>query len=664
MIKNSLRNRCVCGYFLALIVSIGLPGAGLQSAAAQNVLTYHGDTLRTGWFSSETQLTANNVNSNSFGLLHTVVVDGRVDAEPLYVSQLSIPKKGVHNVIFIATENNSLYSIDADTGVILAHRNFGAPVPYQYKSYDDSIFPVMGILGTPVIDLAAGLIYLVADTYNGKSDIFHLHAASLTTLKTAMMGSSFRISARLSDGTIWHFNPRYHVQRPGLLEANGSIYVAFGSTNDTAPDQSRGSIARFDATTLAFLGSDVTNTLNKSPDPFYMTSIWQSGYGVAADANGDIYFSTGNSSPSVPSYSPSFNRPDSVVHMSPDLMTLVDSFTPSNYLEMDEGDLDLGSGGVMLLPDQSGSTPHLAVAGGKDGRAFLLNRDSLGGYTSDGPDNVLQTVNQGACWCGPAYFVGSDGSPYVVTGGGNNLAKWQLTFPAVQLLQTETTFASSSFGLPDSGGTIPVVSSNGTVPGSAIVWFVQKPLTSSDSNPGTPVTLQAFDAMNLQHQLLSIPAGTWTHAVNSNANLVPTVANGKVFVASNQQVQIFGLFPAGKVQGRANQNLAHGLQPSQPDAVTCPQSEPVAKALPGPAGSMHEFWGTVCHLNHHQLQLALRDGRSISIDISEAFAQHRPVLLTMGRALRVQAEIDAQGVAHAERISPSHTLSPLTPADQ
>ena len=208
MIKNSLRNRCVCGYFLALIVSIGLPGAGLQSAAAQNVLTYHGDTLRTGWFSSETQLTANNVNSNSFGLLHTVVVDGRVDAEPLYVSQLSIPKKGVHNVIFIATENNSLYSIDADTGVILAHRNFGAPVPYQYKSYDDSIFPVMGILGTPVIDLAAGLIYLVADTYNGKSDIFHLHAASLTTLKTAMMGSSFRISARLSDGTIWHFDPR------------------------------------------------------------------------------------------------------------------------------------------------------------------------------------------------------------------------------------------------------------------------------------------------------------------------------------------------------------------------------------------------------------------------------------------------------------------------
>jgi hypothetical protein len=645
-------------YFLAAFLA-GICSTATPSASAQDVLTYHGDSLRTGWFSSETKLTASNVNSQSFGLLHAVVLDGRVDAEPLYVSQLILPgKKGTRNVLFVVTENNSVYWIDADSGAILNHRKIGPSVPYQYKNYDDNVYPVMGILGTPVIDRSAGVMYFVADTYNGKIDAFRLHAISITTGKDVVPAAQIKISARLADGTTWKFNPKFHLQRPGLLEANGSIYVAFGSNGDTQPDQSRGSIARYDSTTLGFLGSDVTNTLRTNTS-YYLSSIWQSGYGVAADSSGDIYFSTGNSDPNTPSYSASFNRPDSVVHLSGDLTSLIDSFTPADYFQLDQGDTDLGSGGAMLLPDQPGSTPHLVVAGGKDGREFLMNRDNLGGYTQNGPDNVLQSVNQGGCWCGPAYFVGSDGNPYVLTGGGNGITSWQLSLPAVQLIKKSSTGSGVADGLPDYGGSIPVVSSNGTTPGSAIAWFVQRPSSSSDTDPGTPVTLQAFDASNLSRQLVSVQAGTWTHADNSNADIVPTVANGKVYVASNKQLQIFGLLPTNAEKQTQRAALPESLRPSAPDAISCPSAIAV-----GAAGPSHQFTGTVCHLEGNQLQIALRNGRSISVDTTPAFAKHRHVVLSPGRAIHVRTRVDAKGIAHAERISPSHTISPLTPADK
>ncbi len=662
------RNTCV-GTLTALtcILSLATPTLAGQpkpsNGSPMDVLTYHTDTLRTGWFSSETQLTVANVTPQSFGLLKTVVLDGRVDAEPLFTYQLTIPKLGVHNVIFVVTENDSLYGIDADTGAILGRRSFGTPVPYEYKNYDDNVYPVMGILGTPVIDRTAGVMYLVADTYNGKADYFRLHEISLTTFKDVVPPVIINLTAKLANGSTWRFDPRYHLQRPGLLEANGSIYVAFGSNGDTQPDQSRGSIARYDAATLAFLGSDVTNTLHQKTNPFYLSSIWQSGYGPAVDSNGDIYFSTGNSSPYTPSYSAAFNRPDSIMHLSSDLTSLVDSFTPSDYFQLDQGDTDVGSGGTILLPDQPGSTPHLVIQGGKDGRTFLMNRDNLGGYTQGGPDNVLQEVNQGGCWCGPAYFVGADGNPYVVTGGGNGVTSWQLQLtPSVQLVQQTSTPYYVADGLPDYGGTIPVISSNGTTAGTAIAWFIQRPQSSSDQDPGTPITLYAFDASNLQNQLISIQAGTWTHAVNSNADLVPTVANGKVYVASNKQLQIFGLLSAnGK---KAPATLPASLKPSSPDAVSCTPSESAMSAIPNTKIPVHQFSGTVCKLEGDHLQLALRDGHSIPVDIRAAFAKHRKVVLSQGRAIHVQATIDKEGVVHAEKISPSHTLSPLTPADR
>ncbi|MGA8432425.1 MAG: hypothetical protein WB729_21540 [Candidatus Sulfotelmatobacter sp.] len=649
---------------LALVLLFGVTAAAAQKqepATPVNVLTYRADNLRTGWFSSETQLTVAKVNATSFGLLASVPLDGRVDGEPLYVSQQTIQGKGIHNVVYVATENNSVYAIDAAKGTVLWHKTFGTPVPYTYKNNDDNVYPVMGILSTPVIDLTLGNIYFVSDTYNGKTDAFTLHAVSLSTGLATIKAVIIQVSATLSDGTTWKLNPKYHLQRPGLLEANGAIYVSFGSTGDTVPAQSRGVIVRYDASSLLQLGSNLENSLRVPSNPYYLSSIWQSGYAPASDSNGDVYFSTGNSSPNQPSYSASFNRPQSVVHLSGDLGTLLDSFTPGNYFQLDQQDLDMGSGATILLPDQPGSIPHFAIAGGKDGRAFLLNRDNLGGYTQSGSDNVLQTIQQGVCWCGPGYFTGSDGNPYVLTGGGSGIISWQLQLsPTPQLVQKSATTFGIANGLPWYGGSIPVVSSNGTVAGSAIMWVLQKPQTSSDVNPGTPITLLAFDASNLTKQILSIQAGDWTHAVISNANLLPTVANGKVYVASNMQLNIFGLLPKGAEELAA---LPHAVKPSNPDIIACAPAETVPAVVGASTSATHEIYGKVCRVGQEEVQVTLRDGKSIVIDTSHATIRLRRATLVPGRIVHVVTSIDQKGVAHALQMSPMHTSSLDLPAD-
>jgi hypothetical protein len=341
-----------------------------------------------------------------------------------------------------------------------------------------------------------------------------------------------------------------------------------------------------------------------------------------------------------------------MIRVSGDLMTVRSSFTTYNYFQLDQGDVDMGSGGMMVLPDQAGNLPHLAVAGGKDGRAFLLNRDNLGGYTQGGPDKVLQTVTMGSCWCGPAYFVGSDGVPRVVTGGGNGVTSWKLqTSPSTQLMLDSSTGRNVVNGLPDNGGSIPVISSNGTTASSAVVWFVQRPATSSDQDPGTPITLHAFNASNLAQQLISIQAGTWRHADNSNANLVPTVANGKVYVASNKQLQIFGL-----LSGRDAKSASVRQPPvaSEPAVVTCPAE--VAPLTAFTVTGVHSFRGTVCGVTENRLQVALSGERSVTVDITEAVAHHRTALLSLGRPIKVRAIIDGNGVAHAQRVSRSHPV--------
>ena len=622
-----------------------------QAGTPQDVLTYHGDNFRTGWFAAETVLTAGNISAQSFGLLQTVSLDGRVDAEPLVALQQMIDGQGVHDVVYVATENNSVYALDASDGSQLWQRNFGTPVTDSYKSGDDNVYPVMGILGTPVIDRTAGAMYVVADVFNGSVDAFQLHAIALSNGNDLINSVTIQFSEKLLDGTTWTFNPRYQLQRAGLLEANGSIYVSFGSNGDINPNISRGTIVRYDAGTLKRLTGGITDREGTNQSTYYLSSIWQSGYAPAADLGGDVYFSTGNSDPGHPSYLTKGSRPDSMIRVSGDLKSVRSSFTTYNYFQLDQGDVDMGSGGMMVLPDQAGNIPHLAVAGGKDGRAFLMNRDHLGGYTQGGPDKVVQIVTMGSCWCGPAYFVGSDGVSRVVTGGGNGVTSWKLqTSPSTQLVLDSSTGSSAVNGLPDNGGTIPVISSNGTTAGTGVVWFVQRPATSSDQDPGTPITLRAFAASNLTQQLISLPAGTWRHADNSNANLVPTVANGKVYVASNKQLQIFGL-----LSGR-DSKLAAVRQPpvaSEPAVVTCPtEVAPLTVAGVG----VYSFRGSVCKVTENQLQVTLSGERSITVDITEAAAHHRTALLTPGRPIKVRAIIDEKGVAHAQRVSRSHPV--------
>lgn len=652
------------------VLAFALVFAGMGSTASaqvlpkapagtpQDVLTYHGDNFRTGWFSSETVLTANNVNTQSFGLLQSVSLDGRVDAEPLVALQQMIDNQGVHDVVYVATENNSVYALDAADGSTLWQRNFGTAVPDSYKNGDDNVFPVMGILGTPVIDRTAGAMYLVADVYNGSSDAFQLHSISLSNGNDLVNPVTIQFSAKLQDGTTWTFESQYHLQRAGLLEANGSIYVSFGSNGDIEPGISRGTMVRYDAATLTRLNGGITDRLGENSSTYYLSSIWQSGYAPATDQTGDVYFSTGNSDPGHGSYSATGNRPDSMIHVSGDLKTLRSSFTTYNYFQLDQGDVDMGSGGMLVLPDQAGSVPHLAVAGGKDGRAFLLNRDHLGGYTPGGPDKVVQTITMGSCWCGPAYFVGADGVARVVTGGGNGVSSWKLqTSPTTQLVFDSSTGSHAVSGLPDNGGSIPVISSNGTAAGSAIVWFVQKPSSSSDNDPGTPVTLHAYAASDLTQSLVSIPAGTWTHAVNSNANLVPTVANGRVYVPSNKQLQIFGLFSA-----RAGSRMSAAAKPpvpSEPAVIACPPEVAPLTVVEGARIGVHQFSGTICSVAGKQLRVALSGQRSVSFDATEALSRHWIPLLTPGRPIKVRATIDEKGMAHAQRILHSHPVPEL-----
>ncbi len=242
-------------------------------------------------------------------------------------------------------------------------------------------------------------------------------------------------SHTLTDGTTYTFNATYQRQRPGLLLANGTIYAGFGSFCDYSPNISRGWLLGWKAGTLAPLAANrLVDTQSTSPDNYYLSSIWMSGYGPAADKEGNVLFVTGNSDPSGTSYDGVTNIQESVVKVSADLSSVLDLFTPSDQPNLDQTDGDFGSGGVLVLPPQPGSIPNLAVAAGKEGTMFLMNEDKLGGF-SPTEDNVLGSYSIGGCWCGQSYFVAPlDGAARVVSSGGTQVIVWKLeTTPTVAL---------------------------------------------------------------------------------------------------------------------------------------------------------------------------------------------------------------------------------------
>jgi hypothetical protein len=501
--------------------------------ATEAVTTYHYDNYRTGWNQNENVLNPTNVASSAFGLLQTVRLDSQVDAQPLVVPGVNITAgnyAGTHDVVYVVTENNTVYAIDAESGTVLLSPNFGAPVNYPTGCLNPSI----GIHSTPVIDLSSDIMYVMVYTNQAAGPTYYLHALDLGSLTDTVTPELVAASHVLSDGSTFNFNATYQRQRPALLLANGNVYAGFGAFCENA--LSRGWLLGWQTGTLTPLAAaEVTDTQATDTDNFFASSIWMSGYGLAADDSGNVLFVTGNSDFSGTTYDGVTNIQESVVKEAPDLSSVLDLFTPSNWSSMDKGDRDFGSGGVMVLPDQAGALPHLAVAAGKDGRMFLMNEDSLGGYSAHS-NNVLGVEQIGYCWCGQSYYVDpTDLAPRVVTSGGANVEVWELqTTPSIAL-----TLESS--GAITSGGQDPgfftSISSAGTA--NPIIWALSRPVSSSQ----TAVTLYAFNpdsggsALSL---LFQGAAGSWPNLGN-NANLVPVVANGEVFVASNQQLQIFGL---------------------------------------------------------------------------------------------------------------------------
>jgi hypothetical protein len=527
------------GARLAVLIVTGL--CALLAAGQTAVTTYHYDNNRTGWNSTETTLTPANVSSSAFGLLHTIVLDDQVDAQPLLVSGVSITagtQQGVHDVVYVASESNTVYAIDQHSGAILLNPNFGKGIRYPLDCNNNG--PNVGINSTPVIDLSSNTLYVLTYTRGLSGPVYHIHALDLGSLTDKVAPQLVTASHTLNDGTTFKFNAAYQRQRPGLLLLNGFVYAGFGSFCDLGANLSRGWLLGWSTGTLAPLpANQLLDTQPTSPDTFFLSSIWMSGYGLAADDAGNILFVTGNSDYSGTTYDGITNIQESVVKVAPNLASVLSLFTPSNQGQLDQSDGDFGSGGVMVLPDQAGSIPHLAVAAGKAGTMFLMNADSLGGYSTLS-NNVLASYNTGACWCGPSYFVDSDGTARVVSSGGRTARSWKVNTSPKPSLTLESTSATIA-GQQDPGF-FTSVSSNGTA--SPIIWALSRPVSQMQPK----IFLSAFNpdagGKNMT-QLFKGIAGAWPN-VTGNANLVPVVANGQVFVASNKQLQIFGLSAGSK----------------------------------------------------------------------------------------------------------------------
>jgi hypothetical protein len=380
---------------------------------------------------------------------------------------------------------------------------------------------------------------MIAYTKGTPDPVYTLHAINLSNLGNTMPPQVISASHTLADGTTFTFNATYQRQRPALLMANGNIYAGFGSWCDFKPSLSRGWLLGWNASTLAPLATNrIMDTQATSPNSFFLSSIWMSGSGPAADDSGDILFVTGNSDPSGTIYDGVTNIQESVVKVTPDLLTMLDIFTPMNWPKLDEGDTEFGSGGVMVLPDQIGATPHLAVAAGKDGEMYFMNEDDLGGY-SPTANNILGSYFIGKCWCGESYYVNAGGA-HVVTSGGTIIKEFNVvTSPKPALTAFNAVVINNGQSVQYPSGFYTSVSSNGK--NSAIIWAISRPL----SNTQPDMTLYAVNPNTTTGKmdlLYSTVAGQWPY-YTGRYNLPPTVANGKVYVASNKLLNIYGLLP-------------------------------------------------------------------------------------------------------------------------
>ncbi|HET9109149.1 MAG TPA: PQQ-binding-like beta-propeller repeat protein [Steroidobacteraceae bacterium] len=493
--------------------------------------TYRYDAGRTGADLTESVLTPANVNSSSFGLLRVLPVDGKVDAQPLYVSHLSIGGSA-HDVVFVATENDSVYAFDAQTGAVLWHVSLLAAGESPSDNRGCSqITPEIGVTSTPVIDPAAGphgAIFVVAMSKDAASNYHQrLHALDLTT-GAELFNGPVEVNPTYSSaaGGQKTFDPGQYAERAALLLDDHTIYTSWTSHCDIQPYS--GWIVGFNEDTLA-----QSSVLNVAADSNAGPSIWMSGGGLAADPAGNIYLLTANGAfettmnaggfPQYGDYGNSFLK----LATTGGALAVADYFTMHNEPAESAADEDLGSGGVLLLPDltdSSGVVRHLAVGAGKDGNLYVVNRDAMGKYNPSS-NNIWQELDgvfPGGVYASPAYF---NGTLYYGNVGGT-LKAFAVT--AAKLATTPTSQTTTEFPYP---GTTPAVSANGTSDG--IVWAVE----NSD-----PAVLHAYDATNLAHELYnsSQAAGGRDQFGAGNKFITPVIADGMVFVGTPNSVAVFG----------------------------------------------------------------------------------------------------------------------------
>lgn len=312
----------------ALVVSAVLANGAWANKF--DITTYHYDNFRTGWNSHEKTLTPANVGSSKFQLLSTTSLDDQVDAQPLVLTRQSIKGKGVHDVVYIATENNSVYAIDANSGAVLRQTNLGLPVPRTtLPGQCTNGGPNLGINSTPVIDPATRTIYLIAYTYVNSTPNWYVHALDPSSLADTVTPVLVTAENQLTNGTTYTFNAHEARNRAGLLLANGKLYAGFASFCDYDANLSRGWVLGWQEGTLTPLAAnELTNQNATSTNNFFLSAVWMSGYGLAASAAGDVYFITGNADPAGNDYNPPYNIQESVVQMSSDLTTIKHLFTP------------------------------------------------------------------------------------------------------------------------------------------------------------------------------------------------------------------------------------------------------------------------------------------------------------------------------------------------
>ena len=508
--------------------------SGSTGSTSASVLTYHNDNTRSGQNLRETVLTPANVKSATFGKLFSFAVDGAVYAQPLYVSNVLIAGQ-LHNVVFVATQHNSVYAFDDDrAGAPLWRKSFIDPangittVPSQDTNCSD-ISPEIGITSTPVIDPATGILYVVAKTKENGTPKYRIHALDITTGADAIgtgteIQASVPGSAQPNDGNgNVLFNAQLENQRLALLLSNNVVY--FGTSSYCDFGNHHGWFLAYDSRTLSRLAA-----FNATPTGLE-GGIWQSGGGAAADASGNVYVITGDGT--FDANLGGNNYASTVLKFAGASLAVSDYFTPFNQASLaPPNNADLGSAGALLLPDQSVGPPHLMVSAGKQGIVYLLNRDNMGRYHAGSDSQIVQSFSGGSCNSGscaifgtPAYFNNT-----VYTAAVNDSLKAYSLAAGRLSLSAQST---NTFRWP---GATPAISANGSTNG--IVWALET------NGSGLPAVLHAYSA-----------AGVSAEIYNSNQNpgrdnpgaavkfTVPTIANGKVYVGAQGQLSVFGLLP-------------------------------------------------------------------------------------------------------------------------